>query len=116
MTTFHLTDKKAKTLGLICKQVKTDLNVSVLEVSEPECLKALVDRQHCFHAVDEAFQRSLQLRDLVGQSHVFHYLKSPSNFTVRYFAVKTVLPEVKVKSTQATQETVDGCSSPSSRL
>jgi len=51
-----------------------NLNISVLEVAKPECLKTLVNGQHCFDTIHEAFQTSLQLWHLVCQSNVLHYL------------------------------------------
>ena len=68
------TGKKQLSLLQGCKQSETDLNVSVFEVAEPEGLKALVDSQHCFNPVDKTLQSSFQLRNLVCQSNVLHYL------------------------------------------
>jgi len=59
-----------------------DLDVSVFEVAEPECLKALVDGQHRLNTIDKSFQTSLQLWHLVRQSNVLHYLQ-PQQFLLR---------------------------------
>jgi len=68
-------------------QLKTDkriscstyLNVSIFQVAEPEGLKALINSKHGFHTVHKALKRSLQLRDLIGQSHVLYYLQQQAH-------------------------------------
>ena len=51
------------------------LQVAVLEVSEPERLRALVERERRLDAVDERLQTLLERRHLTGQSDVLGNLR-----------------------------------------
>ena len=63
----------------------TDVQVSVLEVAEPERLETVVDGETGLDAIDERLQAFLHQRHLVRQRHVFDDLTANNTqYTVMY--------------------------------
>ena len=59
----------------------TDVQVSVLEVAEPERLETVVDGETGLDAIDERLQALLHQRHLVRQRHVFDDLTANNTHT-----------------------------------
>lgn len=70
------------------------LEVTVLEVAQPECLLAVVERQHGLHPVHKLLQAFLQCGNMVCKACVLADLSVKHSYIVSLIDLNSDLPEL----------------------